>query len=215
MDATTDLTDKQRLEAAVRRLPLLPERKTEVDRAVTGLVYVIRSAAASKDEVAAIAARKEAVAKENAAASIAAAAQVRDVEWALYELKEAWDRLSDKGHDAVGAHFSAGGAADNPLLALIERHAQAAGILEAAADTLEHPDRPLPAPATPSPDDPAFVLVKHAARTFTRLTGKEPPNPRAGEKIIPGAFFWFLEDIFRAAHITASVETYIRRLADS
>jgi len=212
MNNTTELTEKQRLEAAVRRLPLLPERKTEVDRAVTGLVYVIRSVAASKEEVAAIAARKEAVAKEHEAACLAAAAQVRDVEWALYELKEAWDRLSDKGHEAVLAHMRNAANSDNPLLKLVESHAHAATILEAAADGLEHPERPLPTAA--APDDPAFVLAKHAGRTFTRLTGKEPPRPRAGEQIIPGAFFWFLEDIFRAAKITVSVETYIRRLAE-
>jgi len=213
MNATTELTDKQRLEAAVRRLPLLPERKTEIDRAVTGLVYVIRSVAASKEEVAAVAARKEAVAKEHEAACLAAAAQVRDVEWALYELKEAWDRLSDKGHEAVLAHMRHAGHSDSPLLKLVDSHTQAAEILEAAADALEHPERPLP--TTPAPDDPAFVLAKHAARTFTRLTGKEPPRPRGAEQIIPGAFFWFLEDIFRAAKITVSVEANIRRLAET
>jgi hypothetical protein len=212
MNTTTNLTDKQRLEAAVRRLPLLPERKTEVDRAVTGLVYVIRSVSASKEEVAAIVARKEAVAKEHEAACFAAAAQVRDVEWALYELKEAWDRLSDKGHEAVLAHMRHAGTADNPMLKLIDTHAQIAETMEAAADGLEHPDRPLP--TAPQPDDPAFVLAKHAARTFSRLTGKEPPRPRTGEQVIPGAFFWFLEDIFRAAKVTVGVETYIRRLAE-
>ncbi len=213
MNSTTDLTDKQRLEAAVRRLPLLPERKTEVDRAVTGLVFVIRSVSASKEVDAAVAAREEAVAKEREAAGYAAAAQVRDVDWALYELKEAWDRLSDMARDAILAHVGRAGNTDNALIDLIENHGPIAETLVVAADDLEHPDRP--PPAAPQPDDPALVLAKHAARIFTRLTGKKPPHPRPGEQIIPGPFFWFLEDIFRAAKITVGVESNIRRLAES
>jgi len=209
---TTATTEVQRLEAAVQRLPLLPERRAEVDRAVTGLTFVIRSVSGQEEVQAAKEAKAAEIASQREAASYAAAVEVRDVEWALYDLKEAWDRLSDMAHNAVVAHIRTAGGSGSVLLKLIEGHAQIVETIALAADDLEHPDRP--APVAPA-EDPAMVLAKHAARVFTRLTGKQPPRPRPNENIIPGAFFWLLEDIFRAAKVTASVETYIRRLADS
>jgi hypothetical protein len=195
--------DVQRLEAAVQRLPLLPERRAEVDRAVTGLTFVIRSVSGQEDVQAEREAKAAAIANEREAASYAAAVEVRDVEWALYDLKEAWDRLSDMAHNAIVAHIRRAGGSDSVLLQLIEGHAHIVETIAVAADDLEHPDRP------------AMVLAKHAARVFTRMTGKQPPRPRPNENIVPGAFFWLLEDIFRAAKVTASVESYIRRLAES
>lgn len=212
MNATTEATDKQRLEAAVRRLPLLPERKTEVDRTVTGLTFVIRSVSATKDEDAAIIAKEDAAMKEREAAGRAAAAQVGDLEWAFLELTEAWERLSDATRETLVARFRDTGNRDGAFLDAIEYRASICQTMAAAADALEHPDRPLR--ATPLPENPALVLAKHAARAFTRLTGKQPPHPRPGEKIVPGPFYYFLEDILRAAHITASVETYIRKIAE-
>jgi hypothetical protein len=209
---TTGKTNEQRLEAAVRRLPLLPERKTEISRAVTGLLFVIRSAAASPEHTAAAKAEEDERTKERHDASYAAAVEIRDVEWALYDLKEAWDRLSAQARDALVARLRGAGRPENNLLTLVDLHAQVVESVALAADDLEHPDRPVIAKPL---DDAALVIAKHAARVFTRLTGKTPPKPRQGEKITPGAFFWFLEDIFRTARITASVESYIRKLAES
>lgn len=209
---TIDAADTQRLEAAVRRLPLLPERRAEVDRAVTGLTFVIRSV--TSNAVADPASEKiEAErAQERDAASYAAAVEIRDVEWALYDLKEAWDRLSDKAHNAIIAHMRQTENANNSLLKLIKEHAQLVETIALSADDLEHPDRPAPAPP---PEDPALVLAKHAARVFTRLTGKMLPKAKHNERITPGAFYWLLEDILRTAKITASVETYIRKISES
>jgi hypothetical protein len=209
---TTATADVQRLEAAVQRLPLLPERRAEVDRAVTGLTFVIRSVSGQEEAQAEREAKAAEIANEREAASYAAAVEVRDVEWALYDLKEAWDRLSDMAHNAIVAHIRRAGDGASVLIKLIEGHAQIVETIAEAADDLEHPDRP--APVAPA-EDAAMVLAKHAARVFTRMTGKQPPRPRPNENIIPGAFFWLLEDIFRAANVTASVESYIRRLSDN
>jgi hypothetical protein len=200
---TIDAADMQRLEAAIHRLPLLPERRAEVDRAVTGLTFVIRSFTSQQEDD---------LAQERDAASFAAAVEIRDVEWALLDLKEAWDRLSDKAYDSILAHMRRSENKDNNLLKLIEEHDHIVEIIAETADHLEHPDRPAPAPP---PDDPALVLAKHAARVFTRLTGKTPPRAKSNERITPGAFYWLLEDILRTAKITASVETYIRKISES
>ena len=209
---TIDPADGQRLEAAVRRLPLLPERRAEVDRAVTGLTFVIRSVTSQQEDDPVSRQAEDNLAQERDAASYAAAVEIRDVEWALYDLKEAWDRLSDKAREAILAHMRRAGNRDNSLLKLIEEHAQLVETIALTADDLEHPDRPAPAPP---PDDPALLLARHAARVFTRLTGKTPPKAKHNERITPGAFYWLLEDILRTAKITASVETYIRKISES
>lgn len=209
---TIDPSDTQRLEAAVRRLPLLPERRAEVDRAVTGLSFVIRSVTAQGNDDPTARQEEDRKADERDAASYAAAVEIRDVEWALYDLKEAWDRLSPKAGDAITAHMRRAGKKDNALLKLIEEHSHIVEVIAVAADDLEHPDRP--APAAP-PEDPALLLANHAARVFTRLTGKQPPRAKSNDRITPGAFYWLLEDILRTARITASVETYIRKISES
>jgi hypothetical protein len=213
---TTDQSVLKRLEAAVQRLPLLPERRAEVDRAVTGLTFVIRSVSGEKDPSTAQSEAQQAErAKEREAECYAAAVEIRDVEWALLDIKEAWDRMSDKAHKTILAHINRAGQKDSALLRLIEGHEHIVETIALAADELEHPDRPIRVAPTAAADDPALMLAKHAARVFTRLTGKTPPRPRAGEHITPGAFFWLLEDIFRAANVTASVESYIRKVAES
>jgi hypothetical protein len=203
-------TDEQRLEAALRRLSLLPERKNEIGRAVTGLIFAIRATAPIPNEIDAARAAEDERAKEQRDANIAAAQEIRDVEWAIFDLKEAWDRLSPKARHSLVTGLRSSGKLAVDFLTIMEQHAKVVEFVSLTADQLQSPEQPIP---SRSGEDRALLMVQHAARLYTRLTGKTPPKPLPGEPIIPSSFFWLLEDIFRVAGITSGVEKYIRTLA--
>jgi len=201
--------DAKRLETAVHRLPVLPNRKAEIDRAVTGLLYVIqRAVPAQVDEPPPDQEPTETVDAE----SLAAAKELRDTQWVFYDFREAWTNLSDKARDALTKRVRAAGMSGSDPDDLIEQFASVADSMAAAAEALEQPDRPAPAP---KPDDPALVIAQHAARMYTRMTGKEAPKPKGNAGIPRGPFYWLLEDVFAAAGILASPDHYAKLISHS
>lgn len=214
--------DKKRIEAAVRRLQVLPDRKTEIGRAVTGLLIVIETASRKEDDVPPPPPPPEPEPEPEEPIDIgrlAAAKELREAHWLFEDLKEAWDNLSDEARDALTAHVRAAASKAEPD-EVIERLTALADAMAAVADALEQPDPPAPAaepepePATPpKPDDPTLIIAQHAARMYTRLTGKKPPKRKGKDGIARGPFFWLLEDVFAGAGILASAAHYAEIVA--
>ena len=205
--------DEKRIEAAVRRLPVLPDRKAELNRAVTGLLYVVQRAA-QKDDAASPPERPEqGPGQEVDEERLVAAKELRETQWLFHDLKEEWAKLSNTARDALSKRVRAAGMSIAESDDLIDRLAQVAESMAAAADDLEQPDRPVPAAAAPKAEDPPLLIAQHAARMYTRLTGKKPPKPKAKDENPRGPFFWLLEDVFAAAGILASADQYAKIVA--
>ena len=207
--------DEKRIEAAVRRLPVLPERKAEINRAVTGLLYVIRGTAPKDDDTPPPQPPAPAAEPDVDIERLAAAKELRETQWLIHDFKEAWDGLSAAARDALGGRHRAAGKSELDPDDLIERLARLAESMAVAADALEQPDRPAPAPvaAAPKADDPPMLIAQHAARMYTRLTGKKLPKPNRKDEIPRGPFYWLLEDLFAAAGVLASADQYARIVA--
>lgn len=199
--------DEKRIEAAVRRLPVLPERKAEISQAVTGLLYVVQGAMPRPHEQA-----EHGPDKELDDARMAAAGELRDAQWVFYDFKEMCAELSTVARNALNKRIHATGTPGTDLDVLIDRFTYVVDIMAAAAEDLEHPDRPVSAVKA---DDPASVIAQHAAKMYSRLTGKEPPKPKRNAGIPHGPFYWLLEDVFAAAGIIASTDHYTKVLAKS
>jgi hypothetical protein len=204
--------DKKRIEAAVRRLQVLPDRKTEIGRAVTGLLIVIETASRKEEEVPPPAPPEPAPEEPIDIGRLAAAKELRETQWLFQDLKEAWDNLSAEARDALNAHVRAADSKTAPD-EVIGRMAALADAMAAVADALEQPDPPAPVAepepeAAPKPDDRTLVIAQHAARMYTRLTGKKPPKKKGKGGIPRGPFFWLLEDVFASAGILASAAHY-------
>jgi hypothetical protein len=211
--------DKKRIEAAVRRLQVLPDRKTEIGRAVTGLLIVIETASRKEEEkLPAPLPEPEPEPEEPIdIGRLAAAKELREAQWLFQDLKEAWDNLSAEARDALNAHVRAAAPKAEPDEVIV-RMAEVADAMAAVADALEQPDPPAPAAepepeAAPKPDDPKLIIAQHAARTYTRLTGKKPPKKKGKGGIPRGPFFWLLEDVFASAGILASAAHYAEIVA--
>ena len=58
-----------------------------------------------------------------------------------------------------------------------------------------------------------MLIAQHAARMYTRLTGKKLPKPNRKDEIPRGPFYWLLEDLFAAAGVLASADQYARIVA--
>jgi hypothetical protein len=200
--------DEKRIEAAVRRLPVLPERKGELNRAVTGLLYVVQRIA-SKDDAEPPPERpiQDSV-REVDVERLSWAKELRETQWLIHDFKEAWADLSVPARDALNRRLRAAGTSEAEPDDLIDRLAQVAESMAAAADDLEQPDRPVPAAAAPKAEDPPMLIAQHAARMYTRLTGKKPPKPKGKDGTPRGPFYWLLEDVFAAAGILASADHY-------
>jgi hypothetical protein len=206
--------DEKRIEAAVRRLPVLPERSAELSRAVTGLLYVVRKAA-SKDEILPPPEPAgKSPAEEVDMERLAAAKELRETHWHVHDFKEAWPDIPPVARDTLDRRLRAAGISN--VEDLIEGLTRLADAMAAAADDLERPDRPLPAPVeAPKADDPPLLIAQHAARMYKRLTGKKLPKPN-GKGVLPrGPFYWLLEDVFAAAGLLASVDQYAKTVARS
>jgi hypothetical protein len=194
--------DEKRIEEAVRRLPVLPERKGDVSRAVTGLLYVIKRAALkTEDEAASEQPEQEEVDETR----LVAAKELRETHWLFYDFREGWANLSDKARDALKRRMRKAGLPNTDFDELIDRMAQLLEPMATAADDLEEPERPA---AAPKPDDPPLLIAQHAARMYTRLTGKTLPKPKGKDGVPRGPFFWLLEDVFAGAGIIASADQY-------
>jgi hypothetical protein len=206
--------DEKRIEAAVRRLPVLPERSAELNRAVTGLLYVVRRTAMKDDADPAPTQPEQIPVEEVDVERLAAAKELRETQWHVHDFKEAWPDLPDVARDALDKRLRAAGISD--VGDLIERLARLAAAMADAAEDLEQPDRPAPAPAAaPKQDDPPLLIAQHAARMYTRLTGKKLPKPN-GKGVLPrGPFYWLLEDVFAAAGLLASADQYAKVVARS
>lgn len=202
--------DEKRIEAAVRRLPVLPERKGDISRAVTGLLYVIQRAALKDSSEAGSEPSEQGSGEEVDVARLEAAKALRETHWLFYDFREAWANLSDTARDALNKRVRAAGTPNTDFDAQIDRLVQVLEFMAAAADDLEEPDRPV---APPKPDDPPLVIAQHAARMYTRLTGKTLPKPKGKEGVPRGPFYWLLEDVFAAAGIPASADHYSKLVA--
>lgn len=206
--------DEKRIEAAVRRLPVLPDRKAELNRAVTGLLYVIQSAAPKDDDDGPPPEQPEqGPGQEVDEERLVAAKELRETQWLFRDLEEEWAKLSVTARDALNKRVRAAGMSIAEPGDLIGRLAQVAESMAAAADDLEQPDRPVPPAAAPKAEDPPLLIAQHAARMYTRLTGKKLPKPKAKGEIPPGPFYWLLEDLFAAAGILASANQYAKIVA--
>lgn len=205
--------DEKRIEAAVRRLPVLPDRKAELNRAVTGLLYVVQRAAQKDDAGPPPEQPRQRPYQEVDEERLVAAKELRETQWLFRDLKEEWAKLSVTARDALNKHVHAAGMSTAEPDELIDRLVQVAESMAAAADALEQPDRPVPVAAAPKAEDPPLLIAQHAARMYTRLTGKKPPKPKAKDENPRGPFFWLLEDVFAAAGILASADQYAKIVA--
>jgi hypothetical protein len=215
--------DKKRIETAVRRLQVLPDRKTEIGRAVAGLLIVIETATRKEGEAPPAPPPEPEPEPEEPIdiGRLAAAKELREAQWLFQDLKEAWDNLSAEARDALSAHVRAATPKAEPD-EVIDRLAALADAMAAVADALEQPDPPAPvaepetAPApAPKPDDATLIIAQHAARMYTRLTGKRLPKKKGKDGIPRGPFFWLLEDVFAGAGILASAAHYAEIVAKS
>lgn len=206
--------DKGRIEAAVRRLPVLPERKAEIGRAVTGLLFAIERFALKDDSGARSGRSGQGSAKETEidVTLLAAAKELREAHWIVRDFTEAWGSLSTEARNAVDKRARATGMSHGDLDGLIDRLAHVGDSMAGAADDLETPDRP---EAPPKPEDPALVIAQHLARMYTRLTGKKLPKRKGKDGIPQGPFYWLLEDVFAGAGILASPDRYARIMAET
>jgi hypothetical protein len=196
------IIDEKRIEDAVRRLPVLPERKGDVSRAVTGLLYVIQRAALKDPEPSE---SEQAEPEEVSEERLVAAKALRDTHWLFYDFREGWANLPDVAREALKKRTRKVGMPNADFDALIDELAHLLEPMAAAADALEEPDRPVP---VRRPDDPALLIAQHAVRMYTRLTGKALPKPQGKDGVPRGQFYWLLEDVFAAAGIVASADQY-------
>ena len=201
------VVDEKRIEAAVRRLPVLPERKGDVARAVTGLLYVIQRAALKEETEAAA---EEPKPEEVDLSRLEAAKELRDTHWLFYDFRESWANLSDTARDSLTKRVRAAGLPNTDFDDLIDRLVHLLECMATAADELEQPD--LPAPPTQL-DDPPLLIAQHAARMYTRLTGKTLPKSKGKDGATRSPFFWLLEDVFAGSGILASADQYAKLVA--
>ncbi len=201
------IIDEKRIEEAVRRLPVLPERKGDVSRAVTGLLYVIQRAALKGPEPSE---SEQPEPEEVSEERLVAAKELRETHWLFYDFREGWANLSDPAREALKKRTRNVGLPNTDFDALIDELAHLLEPMAAAADALEEPDKPV---VVRKPDDPSLLIAQHAARMYTRLTGKTLPKPQGKDGVPRGPFFWLLEDVFAAAGIVASVDQYSNIIA--
>lgn len=184
--------DMEKLEAAVRRLCVLPERQGDIPGAVGGLAFVIKLAPLNEGYASAI---------ERSDAD--AARELRAAHRALYDFTRAWCGMSATAREALDAQLRARPNID--IVALIShRAAHVVDAIPAAADDLDTRGR---SRRGPKAKRPPLHIARHAAKVYEHLTGEKPPG---GGVWTRGSYYEFLENVYKAAGIDASAEHYAK-----
>lgn len=195
------LTDNPTLigiDAALRALPVLPERVVEIPKSL-GRLSIVLALMSGQDDL------KSARSVSDRQAAI----ELRRVAMALQEFGAAWNDLSATAHAALTERIRhAGGDEVHPVLLLWNRAGHVLDQIEPAATALER--RQLSPRGAKKKRVPAEV-ARLAAKEYERLTGRPPTvvvDPYTNQT--RGPFIDLVQAIFVAADIDGSAEGFAK-----